>query len=459
MSDSLVSTIARAIAPHAFAPRALAPRARSGEAGAEALPASYRLDNAAIIMPPVIDDVGTSLFHLSADMDEPVDLGRLQAALERTARRFPYLDVELRRGFFWYHFSPASAELRVEPEPESPCQGFNPNRPGTRLFRVRSRGRRIVLEMSHLVADGKGGMRFMKTLIAEYCRLSGHPALEPHPDVYDLEEAPSYEEFEDAYVRYYRPGLPLPVMPRPAFRVPGGLLEKGDYRITTATFPVAEVHGAAKARGATIMELMAAVYVEALQSAYLAAAPRERKYHEIAVEIPIDMRRFHPTATNRNFTLFAIVGEDMRLGPRDFDSILERLKCRFRVENDEPTIAQQISRNVHGMFHPAVRAIPLPLKDIGAKVLFSVLGEKYVSAVVTNLGAVDFPRGVAEHVTRFDLAQPPAASTKANVAIHSHNGVFYVTICSLLREPKMEGLVLERLAKLGVKAKVECNLP
>ena len=148
----------------------------------------------------------------------------------------------------------------------------------------------------------------------------------------------------------------------------------------------------------------------------------------------------------------------MRLGSRDFDSILERLKCRFRVENDEASIAQQISRNVNGMEHPLVRALPLPIKDIGAKILFSVLGEKYVSAVVTNLGTVDFPRGVAEHVVRFDLAQPPAASTKANVAIHSFKGEFYVTVCSLLTEPKMERLVFERLGKLGIRAKAECNL-
>jgi hypothetical protein len=66
---------------------------------------------------------------------------------------------------------------------------------------------------------------------------------------------------------------------------------------------------------------------------------------------------------------------------------------------------------------------------------------------------------VAEHVTRFDLAQPPAVSTKANVAIHSYNGVFYVTICSLLAERKMERLVFQRLEKLGVKAELECNLP
>ena len=247
-------------------------------------------------------------------------------------------------------------------------------------------------------------------------------------------------------------------MGRPAFRIPGALLPVGDYRITTGRFPLATALAIAKARGVTLTELVAAAYVEALQRVWLASSPRERRRTEIAVEIPIDMRHYYPTETNRNFTLFAVVGEDMRLGPRSFENILERLKLRFRLENDEPNIARQISRNVAGMQNPLVGIIPLPLKDLGAKILFSALGEDYVSGVVTNLGKVDFPSGVGERVVRFDLAQPPSNTTKANVAIHSFGATLFVTVCSLAEGRDMESFVFERLSLLGLAAELECNL-
>ena len=421
------------------------------------VPCMSRLDNAAIIMPPVTNDDATSLFRLSVDMDEEVDRERLQTALDRVVKRFPYLAVELRRGFFWYKFAPASQPIRVEDDPQSPCLGFDPNRPGTCMFRVRHKGRRIACEMSHLAADGKGGMRFMKTLVAEYSRLSGYPALERHPDVYDLDRKPAPEEYEDAYVRHYKPGLPHPVMGRPAFRVPGAFLPRGDYRITTGRLGLSDVLAVARARNVTLMELLGAVYVEGLQKIWLESAPEDRRCTEIAVEIPIDMRRYYKTETNRNFTLFSIVGEDMRLGPRSFDSILERLKYRFRLQNDEATMARHITRNAHGMLHPLVRAIPLRLKDVGARILFSVLGEKYVSGIVTNLGAVDLPRGVVEHVERFEIVQPPSTATKVNLAIHSYGDEFIVTVCSLLEDRRMEELVFGRLASLGLEASTECN--
>jgi len=432
-------------------------RSEAETAGLEP-PESYFLDNAAVIMPPITNDTATSLYHLAATMDAPVDVPRLQEALNRTARRFPYLVVELRRGFFWYRLVPLSRRLLVEPEPKSPCQGFDPNVPGSSFARVYAKDARISIELSHIAADGKGGMRFLKTLVAEYCRLSGSPAKEAHPDVYDLSEAPDPEEYEDAYIRHSRPGLPLPVMGRPAFRIPGRLLPKGDYRVTVARYPLAAALAAAKARGVTLTELATAVYVEALQEIWLESGPKERRRDEIAVEVPVDMRRFFPTKTNRNFTLFTIVGEDLRLGRRSFEDILERTRCRFRLECDEASISRQITRNVHGLKHPLVRALPLRLKDIGAKILFRTLGEDYVSGIVTNLGAVDFPKGVAERVLRFDLAQPPSDVTRANVAIHSYSGELYVTVCSLAEGRRMEGLVYGRLASLGLEAPLECNL-
>ena len=53
------------------------------------VPCMSRLDNAAIIMPPVTNDDATSLFRLSVDMDEEVDRERLQMALDRVSSVSP----------------------------------------------------------------------------------------------------------------------------------------------------------------------------------------------------------------------------------------------------------------------------------------------------------------------------------------------------------------------------------
>lgn len=423
----------------------------------DAFPAVYALDNAATIMPATSGEVCTSLFRLSVDFDEAVDRNRLQVALDATVARFPYLAVELRRGFFWYRMVPTTGPVLVEEDAAPPCQGFDPNRRGTCLFRVRTRGTRVACEFSHIVADGKGAIRFIKTLVTEYLRLGGLALQSGDPDIYDLSERPSPAEWEDAYDRHYEPGLPVPVMGRRAFHVDGALLDKGQYRVTTGRLPLADGIAAAKSRGATLTELFTAIYLDSLQELWLEAPAGARRHSQLAAEIPVDMRRHYPTPSNRNFTLFIIVGQDMRLGPRGFPAILERVKLQARLENDERELARQISRNVNGTRHPLIGLIPLRAKDFAARILAAALGEDYVSGVVMNLGPIDFPPGQAGRVRRFDLAQAPSTKTKANLAIHSYAGELYVTVSSLARESKLEDRVFGRLADLGLAASFDSH--
>jgi len=299
----------------------------------------------------------------------------------------------------------------------------------------------------------------MKTLLAEYCRLSGKPVLEPHPDIYPLDSPIQPEEYEDADVRHFRPGLRAPVQGRKAFRLPGSLLPLGDYRITTARIPLDAALAVARARQVSLTELVGAAYLAALQEVYLSTPERGRRGRtELAVEIPVDMRRYYPTGTNRNFTLYTILGEDMRLGPRSFEDILARLSHRFRLENDEASIARHISRNVAAMRSPLLACLPLGLKDLGARLVFAVLGEDYVSGVVTSLGPIDLPPGLGKELGRLDLIQPPSEATRLNIAMHSFDGVLYVSLCSLLESAAMEELILARLASLGLEARLDCNL-
>lgn len=421
--------------------------------------ASYPLDMAAVIMPAIASPRSTTLFRISADFREPIDPRLLQEALDLTLARFPYFAVSLKRGPFWYGLVPLEERVLVEADPESPCQGFDPNTRGRALFRIRFRGNRLAGEFSHLLGDGRGALRLMKTLLAEYCRLMGKGACEPHPDIYPLDSPVRPEEYEDAYVRHCRPGLPAPVQGRKAFRLPGSLLSLGDYRVTTARIPLEAALAVARALGASLTELVGAAYLAALQEIYLSTPERGRRGRtELAVEIPVDMRRYYPTETNRNFTLYTILGEDMRLGPRSFEDILARLKYRFRLENDEASIARHISRNVAAMQSPFLACLPLGLKDLGARLVFAVLGEDYVSGVVTNLGPVDLPASLAEEVLRFDLIQPPSEATRLNIAMHSYAGELYVTLGSLAEATTMEDLILARLVSLGLKAEVDCNL-
>jgi hypothetical protein len=434
----------------------------------------YILDNAATIIPSVTDAVETKLFRLSATLAEDIDAGILQSALDAVVARFPYFAVEFRHGLFWHYLAPCNSRILLVDDAISPSQDYDVNKRGTCLFRVRVGGRRIACEFHHSLTDGTGGMRFLKNLLAEYCRRAAPPsagasnrrpaAWEDDPDLYALEDSPAPEEYEDAYNRHYREAIPAPDRVRPAFRLRSPPLPRHEYRTICGLIPLAEALATAKGFGASLTEFLAATYIDALQTIWLsqtaANQPTERDHAarpNLVVSVPVNMRRLFPSATNRNFSLFAFVSQDMRLGRRDFREIVERARLQLRFETDAKTMGRQLSRNVSASNSIFFRAMPLPLKTLVFRLFYHLFGENLYTAGLSNLGAASLPPGLEARVERFDFVPMPTRE-KTEVSMISWRGILHVTFGSLGSSRELERLFFTRLRKLGLRVRIECNL-
>ncbi|MBL8967472.1 MAG: hypothetical protein JNG85_10695 [Spirochaetaceae bacterium] len=424
----------------------------------------YALDNAACIMPAVAGGAASSLFRLSATLDTPVKLPALEEALERTLRRFPYFVTELRPGLFWHYLEPATRRPRVVADARSPCQDFDMHRRGTCLFRVRARERTIACEFAHVISDGTGGIRFLKKLLVEYFRVLGVEPVTPEaraadPDLAALDEPPHPEECEDAYNRHFPWNYPYPAPEGRAFHIECPLLPLGDYRVIVGILPLKPTIALAKSFGVSLTDFLIAVYMDALQEMYFAAPARIRRARpRIAIEVPVNMRQFYETRTNRNFSLFVHAEEDPRLGRRALGELAKRVHHQLRRDIDKASMARHIARNVSGGRLLPLRATPLPVKMPIMRFLFSIYGENKISGVFSNLGSVVLPEAVARRVERLDLVHAPSPTLKTKIAIMSWRDTLHLSFGSLGTSRELERLYLTRLRRLGLPVKVECNL-
>lgn len=424
----------------------------------------YALDNAAIIMPAVSGPVETSLFRLSATLDAPVRLPALQEALERVAARFPYFVVELRRGLFWHYLVPHAGPLRVEPDSISPCQGFDMHRRGTLLFRVRARERTIACEFSHIIADGTGGMRFLRSLLVEYFRRVDpndrrldRDTLGVEPDLPDLDATPDPGEMEDAYNRYYPGRYPYPKPEPAAFHFRSERLPRGVHRLITGVVDLAPALAKAKEYGVTLTAFLAAAYLEALQTIWFGTPGHRRRSH-LSLEIPVNLRSFFETATNRNFSLFVHAWLDLRLGPRTLPEIAVKIHHQLGHDLDAQGLKRHISRNVRGGRALFIRAIPLFLKAPVMRALYTHFGMNIISGLISNLGPVRMPTAIEGRIERFDFVGGPSSVLLTGASALSWKGKLYLGFGSLARSRELERLVLVRLQTLGIPVRVECNL-
>ncbi|MCX7027720.1 MAG: hypothetical protein NT061_09615 [Spirochaetes bacterium] len=421
----------------------------------------YNLDNAGIIMPAVVDSVNTELFRLEAVLDAEPDAEILRKALAQTTARFHYFNVTLKRGLFWYYLDQCGTSPPLYSDDSDPCQGWDINKRGTRLFRVLLSGRRVACEFSHALTDGSGGFSFMKTFLTRYFSLIGiAPGTElgtgEFADILDIEDQAHLEEYEDGYQKYFPGKLPLPEPNPSAWHQLGDRLPKGEYRIITGSLDLPALLAEAKKRNVTLTEFLAAVYLDALQELWFSLPKRPRE-HFISLEIPVNLRQFFPSKTNRNFSLFILLRENLQLGRRSFDELVKRAHYQMRLEHDIKSISRQIARNAGGTRNFAVRIIPLFIKDIFARILFAKLGETMLSGFITNMGQIRLPPGVELHIESFAFVPPPSTTTLTNIAVNSWKGRLIVTFGSLAVSRELERLFFTRLRSLGFAASVRCR--
>ena len=116
-----------------------------------------RLDNAAKIYPSTASEESPAEFRLAFTLKKPVRLLWLQRALERIMPRFPYFQVHLRRGFFWYYLQRSEVVPKVELLKNVPVSIISLKERTAPLLRVSARERTVAVDFSHILTDGNGG--------------------------------------------------------------------------------------------------------------------------------------------------------------------------------------------------------------------------------------------------------------------------------------------------------------
>ena len=419
----------------------------------------FALDHAAIIYPSILSDRVSAYYRIQAILDEKVDISLLQRALDALRPRFPYFQIELRRGFFWFFFERNDEPNLVVEDSKFPMQRLSSGRKGVYLYRVRAHADRVSLEMCHILTDGYGAMIYFRSLLAEYYRLKG-VRTEYGPLVFDPSDTPGPGEWEDAFSRYATLGAPGPAKIGPAWHLPGIGLPVHTMRVVTGELSLSAALAKAKEHGATLTVYLSSVFLAALQDVQDAEsgnAPRSRRL-PLRLQVPANLRNFFPSSTLRNFSLFALPELDTRLGHYEFPEIVARVKATMALAFTPKEIMRTITRNVATAKHSVVRAVPLTMKNLIMRGLYRSHGEALYSSLSTNVGQARLPDSFAARVRRIDVVLPSTPGLKTVGGMLSHGDALSISFGSVIERRDLERAFFTRLVRDGLKVRVESNI-
>lgn len=415
----------------------------------------YKLDLSANVYPTLQRKNFSNLYRVSVTLKENVDPQLLQEAVDLALPRFPAFKVALRKGVFWRYLEPNNRPGPfVRPDIVNPCMPLSFKSNNRYLIRIYYYQKKISLEMFHSLADGNGALCLLRTITAVYLRLQGH-TIPNGNGVMDIHEEPDPEELEDAYLRYATSKVKNSRSQEKAYRIRGHKEPFYTLNIIRGVIAVNELLAVSRNYRVSVTEYLNAVLLYALlQKQKDARVFREKP---VKLAMPVNLRRFFPSKTLRNFITMVYPSVDPRMGEYSFEEILTQVHHYMRYYINDKFLNADITTNAATQQSPFIRIVPLFLKDFVVRQFYIRVQDKQSTAGLTNLGVVDTPEEMREFIDCFDVLMGQPFSARTNCAIISYGNKLTINFASSIVENDVERYFFRKLVKDGIHVTIDSN--
>ena len=415
----------------------------------------YKLDLSANVYPTLQRKNFSNIFRISVTLKEKIKPDILQEALDITLPRFPAFKVAIRKGLFWRYLEPNNRPGPfVQPDIINPCMPIRLRSNNRYLIRVYYYENQISLEMFHSLSDGNGALYLLETLTAEYLRLQGHE-ISCTCNVLNIHEQPDPEEMEDAYLKYASSKVRPKRSQEKAYRVRGHREPFYTLNIIRGVIPTKDIIDVAHSYHVSITEYLNAVFLYALLK-------KQKDSHvfrpkPVKLAMPVNLRRFFPSKTLRNFISMVYPSIDPRMGDYTFEEVITQVHHYMRYYINNKFLNADITTNAATQQNPFIRIVPLFIKDFTVRQFYIRIQDKQSSAGLTNLGVVHVPKEMEPFVERFDLLMGQPFSARTNCAVISYDNILSISFTSSIVENDIERYFFRKLVSDGIHVKIESN--
>ena len=409
----------------------------------------FAIDNAGNLFASVTTSKRRPRFRFIAVLTEDVDPAVLGRALDMTVRRFPYFNVELKSGFFWHYLEESEQNITLQRDFLDSFQTLIPQGP---LLHIGYDGRKINLEMAHVLSDGFGGVTFLKTLLVQYYRLRGIDVPFTHGAL-NTDETPRPEEYEDSYKKYSRKALKPAWTETRTFRPESVSRMSQEVSVLTGIMNTQDVLKKARAYQVSVTDYLGAVLVQSLYMLQSESKPRVQR--PVKISVSADLRKFYPTATLRNFSGFCNAGITPAAGACTLREIMEEVHHQCKWMLTEKNLNAQMSEHTRVEKNILIRAVPLFMKKRIATLILDQMGSQTASMDFTNMGAMELPEAIRDKVERFDTIGGNLHCFKIECGVISYRDTLSICFSRVIDQPLVENHFFDTLAAEGIPVRLE----
>ena len=414
----------------------------------------YKLDNAAKIYPPTTNIKRQANFGLSATLTQKVDANILTQAVDEVLKRFPSYKTTLKRGVFWYYLEENVKPFKVYPMEEDYLCNIDDKKNNGYLFKVFYGDKTITMVVYHALGDGNGGLDVFKTLIFEYLKLSGKNVKTENVGIKSMNAPYVPSESADTFNSVYNAKCGKLKKEKLAFKTYGMPYGWDGNSETIGKVKVSELKAVAHKYDCTVTVLLSAIVLHSIYNGFI--KDKKVKNKLVKALVPVNMRKIYPSETVRNFALFVRLCHDYET-PISFEECVKECKEQLARELTKENMDKIVTSNVKNERNVFIKLVPLFIKDLVMKYIYTKVGDNLHTLNLSNLGVVTLPDSVSKYVTDIKFVLRPSYSSKTQMAVASYGDNCYIVITRCIVENYLEKEFFRMLSSLGVNVEIHSN--
>ena len=153
------------------------------------------------------------------------------------------------------------------------------------------------------------------------------------------------------------------------------------------------------------------------------------------IQVPVNMRKFYPSPTLRNFSMYCGMRLDMEQ-VTTLDDILPEIQHQLTEKASREAMTEMIHSSTRLV--NSVRFVPLFIKAPIARVIYGFLGDKIFTNTLSNLGVVHLPPEMESRVDHLEFLLGTLVTNRAGCALVTCGGKAVLTIAKQTADPSLE---------------------
>ena len=407
-----------------------------------------RLDNSAKIFPISAGKKYSTVFRLSAVLNENINPVMLKKAVQKALEQYEFFKVKLKDGFFWNYFEYNPKEPIIEKEREYPCRYIEPQKNNGYLFKVTYFEKKVNIDIFHSLTDGNSGITFFREIIYNYIELAHEKEFQEELRLVKKIDSSA----EDSYIKNYDKNAKGNASTKKAYKLMGKKIKFGAVSAIHEFIDLETLKNECKKYDATITQYLTSVLI---YSIYKANYIKNKDTRPIKVCIPVNLKKYFPSNTISNFFSYITVEAKME-ELKEFDDIVEFVKKDFTKKLAEEEIQKTMSANVKLGINPIIKRIPLILKKPIVRLSYLEI-RKYTTTTFSNIGRIGIIGKYKKYIDSFLMLIAPEPVEKIKCSACSFENKIVFTFTSILNNCEIEKYFYNFLKERKIEVEIESN--